>query len=347
MNSNQAQKFMEVESQSIASRYRPTADARISLLYGWDTRNDRHNRIIDQCKVFGAFEFDSAALSEEQERELSPETEAEREVEQPEPAKSEKHTVRPDVKRFVLTGKLPASSRAFQPAFETLDSTSAARRLEVSQFPRELLVTRDFASTVVVHGNDYVSDAYQRPVRWVLTSSDGADSETTKDMVIISPFEADNLLPDIERYKKVTIHPYAPRPDMSFQPLDRLDLITLGKKFKSSLTPRNLILQLNLFAGQLCLHSFGEYKELCDFLGLAWEVAKDGEEIGVDGFITPSPAKETGFKQSPVSFLKILLTKIRRDCGKIDKTHLGRILNGERLKESDFRTDGRLLRHGL
>jgi hypothetical protein len=43
------------------------------------------------------------------------------------------------------------------------------------------------------------------------------------------------------------------------------------------------------------------------------------------------------FSDSPVKFLKVLMIKIRRNCESIDKTYMGRILDGRLLRPSEFR----------
>ena len=228
-----------------------------------------------------------------------------------------------------------AHSKAFMPAFEALRSSSATAHLDVSQFPQDLLVTVDFARTVKASGRSYVSDAYHRPVQWILSSTGAERSSTVKHMVIISPFEAQELLPPINECRKVTLHIYAPRSNLGFRPLDALDLYTQGKPFDSHSVPRHLIIQLNLFAGQLYMSSFKEYTEIYDFLGLAWKAIEKGVSVRADGFIVPDPGKR-GFKDSPVQFLKVLTTKIRRNCEGIEKTHLGKMLYGALLEEADF-----------
>lgn len=54
-----------------------------------------------------------------------------------------------------------------------------------------------------------------------------------------------------------------------------------------------------------------------------------------DGFIT-SPAGHWKLQQSPVKFLKELITVVRRDCEAIDRTHIGKILDGALVEERDF-----------
>ena len=207
--------------------------------------------------------------------------------------------------------------------------------LDVSQFPNDLLVTADFARTVQLSGAGYVSDAYHRPVQWILTGTGAWNLNTVKHMVIISPFEAEELLPFVKLFRKVTLHLYAPRCRLESRSLDALDLFTEGRSFDPRNVPRHLTVLLNLFAGQLYLRSFQEYVDLCDFLGLEWKAADGGVSTSADGLVTPTPRKK-GFTNSPVGFLKVFLTKTRRNCEGIEKTHLGKILNGELLEEADF-----------
>ena len=127
-------------------------------------------RIEDRCRQFHTLELNTAALREEQERELSPEIVQEREVQRPGPAKPAQHSIHVDVRAFVMHGIIESGSNAFKPAFETLRQTSAASHIDVSQFPHDVLTTVDFASTIRSSGQASQLDAYQRPVQWVLTS---------------------------------------------------------------------------------------------------------------------------------------------------------------------------------
>ena len=60
--------------------------------------------------------------------------------------------------------------------------------------------------------------------------------------------------------------------------------------------------------------------------------------VRADGFIEPGErsSNSSKFKISPVQFLKLLLTKIRRDCGGIEKTHMGKMVDGTLLTMEDF-----------
>jgi hypothetical protein len=148
------------------------------------------------------------------------------------------------------------------------------------------------------------------------------------------PFEAQDLLPSIRKYIKVTLHSYLPRPSLQFKALDSLDLFIEGGSFELSAIPQHLSIQLNLFAGQLYLSTLEEHIAVCDFWGLAWQSQEHGVEVAPDGFIVKG--KPSNFTRSPVKFLCVLLTKIRRNCDSIEKTYMGRILNGTLLERTEF-----------
>lgn len=49
-------------------------------------------------------------------------------------------------------------------------------------------------------------------------------------MIIVSPFKANHLLPEIQKSTFVTLHLYAPRQNEGFSSLDRLDLYSVPQK---------------------------------------------------------------------------------------------------------------------
>ncbi|KAH6985583.1 hypothetical protein EDB80DRAFT_550749, partial [Ilyonectria destructans] len=203
----------------------------------------------------------------------------------------------------------PVAMAFFINAFRALKNTSAAEHLDVSQFPSDIL--------------------------WILTSSGG--SQGVERLVIISPYEAQELMPQMKTSKHVFLHVYAPRPNLALLPLDELKLYTFPHLGADWRLPRYLRLQLNLFAGQLYFDSFDDYTETCEQMSLAWKPAEEGMTVEADGFIAREPNDPRArFRQSPVAFLKVLLTKLRRDSEEIDKTHWGKILGGEILREVDL-----------
>lgn len=280
---------------------------------------------------------------------MSPEIEEERQIQRPPRMSAETHSVHTDVKHLVHTGELIRSSPAFEPAFKALATTSAAQRYDLAQFPSHLLVTNDFMQTVQMPAGsvkkDFVSDSYQRPVQWILSVVDQAHPDIFKHLIILSPFEANELRHYIEKHRKVTLHLFAPRFNASFSPLDELKLFTIGGDYHERRLTRSLVVQLNLFAGSLYLRSLAEYREVCDFLGLLHGTAKPDQQVLADGFIDP-PSGEWGLKTSPVQFLRALLMKIRKEGEGVEKTHMGRLLGGARLEETDFETETPCLQGG-
>ncbi|KAB2100064.1 hypothetical protein AG0111_0g11729 [Alternaria gaisen] len=273
-------------------------------------------------------------------RESSPEIEEEREVQRPAPMEAEKHELHPDLVRLVDAGIFSARSDAFIPAFQALKSTSAAKHFDLERFPKDLLMTADFERTVKhpqgVMSDLYVSDSYLRPVQWILSIATGYEPSADWCLVILSPFEAEQLVAKVRKSKLVTLHLYSPRPNQSYGPLDTLDLYCVGREFSADSLSllRSQIVQLNLFAGQLYFQSHAEYVELCRYLGLAWKTPSEGQRLQVDGFIVP-PAGVWCLNESPVRFLKDYM-KTRREGEDMEKTHLGKVLEGGLLEKCEI-----------
>jgi hypothetical protein len=331
----EAKMLLEVEAQSIEDRYRPRLITQTIPNTPSSSKSRAILEIQKRCKEFDCPGTQQSALLEEQERELSPETEQERQVQMPHPADPRKHTLHPDVVEYVESGRIPSSSSAFIPAFQTLRNTSAANNFDVNEFPEGILTTLDYRDTITLSGNASLLDSYQRPVQWILSTT--GTGNTVLRLVIISPHEAQELMPSIESSNHVTLHLYASRPNLAHSPLDSLKLYPTPLIREDWQLPSPIRLLLNVFSGQLYFTSYDDYEETCRMLSLSWQSTEHGTVVEADGFITYSACdKERVFTKSPVKFLKILLTKIRRDCQGIDKTHWGRIFFRERLLKRDF-----------
>ncbi|KAE8342468.1 hypothetical protein BDV24DRAFT_162359 [Aspergillus arachidicola] len=274
--------------------------------------------IATRCREFRSVSYHSAKMDEEQEREVAAEAEREQQVQRPPKARPKKHEIYEEMKNLVSTGVIAEGSTAFLPAFRSLDKTSAARHPGVDQFPGKLLVTRDYAQTVEpIYILSFSPDFFQRPVPWILTSRHGSNSTdhkpTVNHMVIISPYEAQELYPSIKDSKHVTLHLYAPRSYLGLKPLDKLHL-----------------------------SSYEEYVEVCDFLGVAWKPMGEDSVVATDGFILRRDKNNRAerlastFRQSPIKFLKVLMSQVRRKGEGIGKAHMGKMVNGVILHRSDF-----------
>lgn len=330
-----AKSFMEDEALSLEKRYRPRQTDRSvsSMIDRVEARVAAGFR--RRCHEFGLEEVRNASFSEEQERELSPESEQERQVEKPPQSKPAEHRVHPGLDDFILNGLWP--KHPFKPAFMTLKATSAAVHFDVSEFSSSTLVTEDFAKTLdgSFSPGSY-SDHFQKPVQWILTAQ--RDDQI---IVVVSAYEVQQLLPAIEQSQHVSLHLYSPRVNLGNEAVNNLNLYNISKLKVCRHVPRHVMTHLNLFAGQLYLSSFDDYVQLCDLLGLAWKSVNDQVMLEADGFIPLDLKKgdvvnKSGFSKSPLRFVKILMGKIRQDSEYIEKTHIGRILDGVRLLKSDF-----------
>ncbi|KAK0710370.1 hypothetical protein B0T21DRAFT_454868 [Apiosordaria backusii] len=361
------EEYLEDEAQTLEMRYRPASAGgqSQSLSSQFEAASTLVSRQTDvaairqKCIEFGFSNLDSVVtLEEEQERELAPEIEQERHVERPAPMKPLKHSLHPDVLHFVMTGTLKPESNALLPAFQAMTQSSASKVFPANQFPSSLLITKDFAETVQPTRTGYCSDSYQRPVQWILTPRIPEDKQTnsgsTMQMIIISPYEADIIKSDILRCSKgkVILHSYLPRSSLSFRTMEDLKTFTYPpltpKQLEEWTAPAELIMQLNLFAGQLYLRSYEEYVRMCRYLGLSYTENKsdgsDGVVVGADGFVGRAGGEgyeNCPFEKSPVGFLSVLYKRLRRDCTNIDRTHMGMVLAGGILTEKDFRRSWR------
>ncbi|OAL50468.1 hypothetical protein IQ07DRAFT_566433 [Pyrenochaeta sp. DS3sAY3a] len=336
-----AMKCLEQESQDLDSLYRPRTERNESHIMNWDFDNPQISQIVSRCRDFNALEFGAASLSEEQERELAPEIQQEFQTERIPNMPAARHELSEDLWELVHNGWLETSSDAFMPAFKSLSSTSAGKLFDLSKFPSRgpvLLVTADFARTIDVPKHSrkgaVITDSFQRPVQYVLSVPNYGYSSTRR-LVIISPYEANKLLPTIRYQQKVTLHIFSARTNSAIESLDKLDLYNVGLDFEPYMLDEDLIMQLNLFAGSLYLRSFWEYGRLCQCLGLLRTTAQEGQQASPDGFMGHKHS-EWGLMKSPTLFLKLLLTKIRRNGEAVSLTHLGKILGGEQLSEEDF-----------
>ncbi|QSZ29330.1 hypothetical protein DSL72_003844 [Monilinia vaccinii-corymbosi] len=297
-----------------------------------------------KCAQFGFTSFASASLHEEQERELQAEKEMEVQHEHAPSVLALKPDLHPDVELLVETGimKRDLRSSAFLSAFSLFENTSAKGLFNICEWPEGLYVTNDYVRTVNMNSLFDEKDFFLRPVHWVVTFK----QENKTCCVIFSPFEVNELRPVIEQYGKVTLSIYSPRLSLSLQSFESLNIHAIPS-LPSSWTIPPIVMQLNLFAGQLYLRSYDEYIRLCQFLGLCYRPPGDDVEVACDNYVTvpsrlsfdPVMKEACPFKESPVAFLKQVFA-LRRKGQSFKDTHMGRILNGELLAKRDFEDTG-------
>ena len=335
--------ILEAEALTLEERYgldrqvRDEALVRNRMQVDNDVTRAEVCSIRAKCREFGLSSFGDSDLHEEQERELQPESEREQQVEPPPLARPYKHTLHPSIRQLVATGEL-ASGEGYTKAFEVFNLTRAKERLNLADWPDNLLMSRDFASTVQVPDESH-KDSYLRPVNWVL-SFKGRNHEPK--YLILSPFEVQELLPHMRGQDRVRLHVYSPRLSLSNRSLEGLDFCAVPPVPAQWSVP-SISTTLNLFAGQLYLRNAGEYRTLCRFLGVRFQDPYHGVEVGTDGFITPETrehqddemATNCKFASSPIDFLR-QVTTFRRLGQTFSTSHMGKVLSGELVRARDF-----------
>lgn len=174
---------------------------------------DRQRKIETQCAQFGVTsEALGTSATEEQERELAHEQEEERQVERAPPAEPHAHAVDEYLKRFIRDGF--AHSKLLTLADSLKQTTVLPLLPRKSLFrSRSILVSQDFYRTVMFLSEQRIEagmDDFLRNVQWVLSSAKETPGKTTP-VVLISPFEANELLPKIRDSALAFLHMYTPR----------------------------------------------------------------------------------------------------------------------------------------
>lgn len=346
LSQSHAMKLLEIESQTLEQRYRPQlalSHERPAAEVGAESESSQF--ILDRCYEFGKLQVSSSVLHEEQERELSPEIEQERQVQRPPSAIPALHVLDRDVRQFALADSIGRSSNAYTTAFESLRHLEIGSLIDLSKMvgDENLMVSVDFATTVQRQGVLGVLDAFQRHVNWIVTrpTSDGSKVDSA---LIISPFEANLLYPHMADSPN-TLHVFKPRSNLAYAALDDLNLYTVSANTIPANIPKAMVAQLSLFSGQLYIRSYADYLEICQRLGLAAHrlteaMESDGWRVDANGFILRDgkgqPGGNSGLKSSPINFFKVFLSKIRRNGDGIDKTHMGSVLRGNLLSRAEW-----------
>ncbi|RPB26636.1 hypothetical protein L211DRAFT_804139 [Terfezia boudieri ATCC MYA-4762] len=301
--------------------------------------------IQKRCEEFEVSSLQEVSVQEEQEREVSNEVEREQQVERPELTKPAQHYVHPALITFIKTGVVSNRNTVFLPMMDALQGTSFYTKVEHRPWAAALLATVDFINTVETRRDTY-NDDYLRPVSWIVSSFRVAGGVPI--LCLLSPFEVNELLPLIQNSTKVNLHMYSPkvqRQAPTFEDLNYATIPTL-RCHHSFPGQDQLIMQLNLFSGQLFFKSYESYKVACSFLGIYlrkahYEVLPAG--VGVDGFLPGWRGDGVGsnvgvgvaFQMCPIRFLEHLIA-VRRKGMKYESTHMGLLVHAKELGEEDF-----------
>ena len=305
-----AQDFVENEEQSLHDLYAPStlkAPSDSSLLQVSSKDTDPEVQILlHRWNQIDPSTADGANVQEEHEREVAHEVEQETEIQRPPRAKPLKEIVDENLEKYVKGGSLNVFD-LFKYADEAIvRKSSAAKLLGKKRVWNGLRVSKGFCSTVESPVSGYL-DEYLRPVNWILTRK--ADQNASR-LLIISQHEVNQLFGAInDPSSAVTLHIYEPKVTRTMSSVDSRAVEPLTQATQNWLKIHPSVRrQLHLFAGQLYINTHDEY------LALRQEVPS---------FMVPLP------------FLKEWMA-IRRRGQNFLQTHIGRVVNGWSLQESDF-----------
>lgn len=307
---------------------------------GIQPRTAQLKAIEEQAKRFNFTAVQEVKAQEEQEREIAQEREEQPEVQRPRRLTPRTHSVSQLAMNFVRTGKVSSCTvRKPYHVMRALEHTTFTTLMEESPWSTSIMATDDFQAAVMASGTEFTSDDYLRSVAWILTSS------KSHDVLIISPHEANELLPQIRRSKQIAMHIYIPRTKQSMRNYNKLDFFSVGASMHQCCPDPHIMRQVSLFSGQLFFPDHDDYMRVCRWLGI-WlrgsqrsEEADDGdgelpEDVGSDGF-RPNwgGSDEIPFQQNPLPFLGRLLSARRKGVG-FRNTHVGKMVAGNELSKS-------------
>lgn len=298
-----------------------------------DIGNDVPKEIGDRLKEIGLGRPMKDNMDEEQEREVTHEIEEELQKEAPPPATASKPEFSPALRYLVQEGKLRKAG------FSRLDDLLAAipswsEHSSFQVFSRQILATTDFEKTTLnIRRTDLM-----KPVQWILVTT----TFKRNYVIVVSQFEANELIPMLSQKNgpiEMRLHMYAPRVAKSMRVFDELMFHCTPPTFQGNTGIENLMLQVNIIAGQLYPTSWEDFNRLCDFLGISNDPERHPNAMN-DRFVLPADRDKTmgaacPFKVSPIQFLKDVVA-LRRKGEEFELTPMGRLLAGRRLFKEDF-----------
>ncbi|KAG8829423.1 hypothetical protein FRC17_006582 [Serendipita sp. 399] len=267
-NSTVANLFYEQEGRTLASLYanftHSTAPWDVNQAPARGIQNQLLRTINQRCKEFGGLNSQMTSISEEKEIEMVHEKEQEREVQRAPSATPLEHQLHPRLVKWVKNGgRLPLNSAVF-PAQDALKGTTLdSQPRGFRDLFSSLYVTIDFCRVIQPKYAEAMN-RFMRPVEWIVTPNTG----TSSFMVLISPFEANALMPLFRRTSRLRLSPFAPRNNISMHSLEDLTWFTVCGNPINVALPRQMVVPLNLFAGALFIRDQATYRYICMALRL-------------------------------------------------------------------------------
>lgn len=191
-----------------------------------------------------------------------------------------------------------------------------------------LVATTDFFFAIKSE-TDLDYDLFLRPVNWLLKLA------CLPELILIGPTEVQEFMPVLRHSKTATLIPYSPRVSKEMKSFDKLDIYTIPERSTPPIVDADILTCLRIFAGQLYFNDEGEYVRFCVLLGLPFNTTLVSDQTAVKGMLRLSK-KEGKKKPGFVPMIKKWIG-MRRKGLEWSHTHVGRVLNGHRLEDVDFK----------
>jgi hypothetical protein len=329
--------LLEPESRTLEELYDVKDEEDLN---GVGSRSVRQEAIRARCREFGIRPGQSSALLEEQERELAHEKEEERQVQRAAGAEPRCHSLDPALITLVDTGLYPRSLKHVS-LLECLQKTtqhSTLSQLSDSFFQsKQLLATKDFSRAIALSSGDCMDD-FLRAVQWVLTAA-----KSPGKLLLLSPFEANELLPRVRASENASLHMYSPRTSRNVRSIEDLNFFTVSPRHDFTRPHSRVMHELNLFSGQLFFRDQESFEEVCHMLGLWLGEIPDELQGKIDsgGFAQDEDVRQSLgihnclFRKSSLVALRELVGWRRKGQG-YTLTHVGLMLHGNNLGDDEF-----------
>ena len=250
--------FSETEARSLEELYGSQsveAENWIWNQHSVDSKDDTISKIAQRCQDFNSFTITDAGVHEEMEVELVHEKEVEREVERAPNAEPAPHDLHANVASFVATGNTSLClEKGFRTAAAAFSGTSLVVPKDFNEVFQNIVVTDDFWRTIQLPSARSTGrmDNFMRSVDWVVTIA----SPQTSLMVLLSPYEVNQLLPKFRTSTAVKLHMFTPHSNLAVPSLEDLTFLSLPSDSSMFSLPGVLTLQLNLFSGSLYFRDY-------------------------------------------------------------------------------------------
>ena len=285
-----AKQFIEYEEQSLHDLYAPKylKPSKATDVIARSRLSDLPPvlKLIKQWDELDLKKAAQASIHEEHEREIAHEVEQEIQIQRPPHKSPATPTFDQKLHQLVSSGQV-ADFRCFSSVNTTvLPRFSRLSSIQPPMIWNNLRASQGFLEVIKHDNKETHLDDFFRPAKWVLASSEPSKVE---DILLISQYEANILYPTVNKPSNaVLLHSYEPRVANAMLAVDQNHIDGQRTLYSTQrwLTniPGDLRRGLHLFAGQLYINSYDEYKKWLAILDPPTDKAAGGESLPRVGF---------------------------------------------------------------